>query len=83
MTPETTESEPTPTTPEAEQVGSTALFACPDCGEKLYQDEADEGSPWYECEKCDFVCESDFNPKTGDIFPDLKANTHAQPPKVG
>ena len=27
MTPETTESEPTPTTPEAEQVGSTALFA--------------------------------------------------------
>ena len=30
MTPETTESETTPTTPEAEQVGSTALFAVVD-----------------------------------------------------
>ena len=57
------------------EVDSSALFACPDCGGKLYEDEGDEGPKWYECEKCDFSCDSDYDRETGEIFPDFKANS--------
>lgn len=57
---------------------STDLFSCPDCGGNLYEDEADEGPKWYECEKCDFSCDSDYDRATGEIFPDLNAQGEAR-----
>lgn len=44
-------------------------YFCPKCGGKLYEDYGDEGPIWYECEKCEFSCDSDFDRETGDIFP--------------
>jgi predicted RNA-binding Zn-ribbon protein involved in translation (DUF1610 family) len=48
---------------------ASAGYLCPTCGGNLYENEADEGPRWYECDKCDFECDSDFNRETGDIFP--------------
>ncbi len=53
-------------------------YVCPKCGGNLYKDEGDEGTCWYECEKCDFECDSDFDRETGEIFPDFIHNIESE-----
>ena len=49
---------------------------------KLYWSEADEGPKWYECEKCDFSCDSDYRQDTEDMFPVLHSLTKNNDPEV-
>ena len=59
-----------PTEDELEpELAATHGYLCPSCGSKLYEDEGDEGPRWYECEKCDYSCDSDYDRNTGEIFP--------------
>ena len=56
-------------------ISSTALLACPECGGTLKQwpcDDPANPDDYFECEGCEFSCESDHNRQTGELFPVLK-----------
>lgn len=44
-------------------------YLCPECQGNLYEDEADGEPSWFECDHCEYQCDSYSERDTGVTYP--------------